>query len=184
VPVPGGTIIVFVLSVLVLLRVGSRRTAIGGGFGISAPLWARRTNDQGETVEEKSARERVTAEAGRMIGVVAGAEQISRALERAGSGDGAVGAPVVVGDRTVVPLIETFASGGFGGGSGLGTEGSNEGSGAGGGGGGIGRSRAIAVADVGPEGVKIRPVIDITGLALPAVSAIATLLFGRRRRRR
>jgi len=129
-------------------------------------------------------KEHVTAEAGRMIGVVAGAEQISRALERAGSGDGAVGAPVVVGDRTVVPLIETFASGGFGGGSGLGTEGSNEGSGAGGGGGGIGRSRAIAVADVGPEGVKIRPVIDITGLALPAVSAIATLLFGRRRRRR
>jgi uncharacterized spore protein YtfJ len=184
--VPGGTVVVFVLSVLFLLRVGTRRRAIGGGFGISAPLWARRSSDQGDTVEEKSARERVTAEAGRMIGVVAGAEQISRALERAGSGEGAVGPPVVVGDRTVIPLIETFASGGYGGGSGFGTESGNEGSGAGGGGGGIGRSRTIAIADIGPEGVKIRPVIDITGLALPAVSAVAALLMrgaGRRRRR-
>ena len=187
VPVPGGTVVVFVLSVLLLLRVGRRESAIGGGFGISAPLWARRRSDEGDTVEEKSARERVTAEAGRMIGVIGGAEQISRALERAGSGEGAVGAPVTVGDRTVIPLIETFASGGFGGGSGLGTEGGgNEGSGAGGGGGGIGRSRTIAIADVGPEGVKVRPVVDLTGLALPAVSAIAALVMrgaGRRRRR-
>jgi uncharacterized spore protein YtfJ len=185
--VPGGTVVVFVLSVLVLLRLGTRARAIGGGFGISAPLWARRRSEEGDTVDEKSARERVTAEAGRMIGVIAGAEEISRALERAGSGEGAVGAPVAVGDRTVIPLIETFASGGFGGGSGLGTDGGNEGSGAGGGGGGIGRSRAIAIADVGPDGVKVRPVVDLTGLALPAVSALAALLMrgaGRRRRRR
>ena len=84
----------------------------------------------------------------------------------------------------MIPLIETFASGGFGGGSGVGIDGESEGGGGGGGGGGLGRSRTIAVADVGPEGVKIRPVIDITGLALPAVSAIAALIVGRRRRRR
>jgi len=187
VSVPGGTVVVFVLSVLLLLRVGRRGNAIGAGFGISAPLWARRRNDEGDAVEEQSARARVTAEAGRMIGLVAGAEQISRALERAGSGEGAVGQPVSVGDRTVIPLIETFASGGFGGGSGLGTEGDgNEGSGAGGGGGGIGRSRTIAIADVGPDGVKVRPVVDLTGLALPVASALAALLMrgaGRRRRR-
>jgi hypothetical protein len=32
--------------------------------------------------------------------------------------------------------------------------------------------------------VRVRPVLDITGLALPAVSAVAALLLGRRRRRR
>jgi hypothetical protein len=37
---------------------------------------------------------------------------------------------------------------------------------------------------VGPEGVKIRPVVDVTGLALPAVTALAALLLGRGRRRR
>ena len=184
VPVPRGTVVVFVLSVLVLLRVGRNRRTIGGGFGMSAPLWARRTSDQGETVEEKSAKERVTAETARLIGVISGAEQVSRALERAGSGEGAVGAPVVVGDRTVIPLIETYATGGFGGGSGVGMDGGSEGSGGGGGGGGLGRSRTVAVADVGPEGVKIRPVVDVTGLALPAVTALAALIIGRGRRRR
>jgi uncharacterized spore protein YtfJ len=120
----------------------------------------------------------------RRIGVLSGAEQVSRALERAASGEGAVGPSTTLGDRAMVPLLETYASGGFGGGAGGGVEGEG---GGGGGGGGIGRSRAIAVAIVGPDGVKIRPVIDVTGLALPAASAIAALLVAgasRRRRRR
>jgi hypothetical protein len=80
----------------------------------------------------------------------------------------------------VIPLIETFASGGFGGGTGGGLQGEG---GGGGGGGGVGRSRTVAIAIAGPEGVTIRPVIDVTGLALPAVSAVAALLLGRGRRR-
>jgi hypothetical protein len=87
----------------------------------------------------------------------------------------------------VIPLVETYATGGFGGGSGVGIDdGGSEGSGGGGGGGGggLGRSRTIAVADVGPEGVRIRPVVDVAGLALPAVTALAALLVGRGRRRR
>jgi uncharacterized spore protein YtfJ len=116
--------------------------------------------------------------------LVTGAEHVTRALERAGSGEGAVGPATVAGDRTVIPLVETYATGGFGGGSGVGVDGASEGSGGGGGGGGLGRSRTIAVADVGPEGVKIRPVVDVTGLALPAVTALAALLLGRGRRRR
>lgn len=182
--VPGGTVVVFVLSVLFLLRIGRGRRAIGTGFGVSAPVWARRTSEQGEVVNEDGASDGVSDEVARRIGIISGAEQVSRALERAASGEGAVGPATTIGDRAVIPLVETFASGGFGGGAGGGPEGEG---GGGGGGGGIGRSRAIAVAIVEPDGVKIRPVVDLTGLALPAASAVATLLLrgvGRRRRRR
>jgi uncharacterized spore protein YtfJ len=187
VPVPGGTVVVFVLSVLVLLRVGRGRRALGGGFGMSMPLWARRATEQGENVREGEATDSVSDEVARRIGVLSGAERVSRALERAASGEGAVGPATTMGERTVVPLLETYAAGGFGGGSGTGVDEGSSGGGGGGGGGGVGRSRAVAVATVGPEGVRIRPVIDVTGLALPAASAVAALLLrgaGRRRWRR
>jgi len=117
----------------------------------------------------------------RLIGSISGVERVSRAIERAASGEGAVGPQATVADRTVIPLIETFAQGGFGGGTGGGAQGEW---GGGGGGGGTGRSRTVAVAVVGPEGVQIRPVIDVTGLALKPVSAIGALLFRSARRRR
>jgi uncharacterized spore protein YtfJ len=182
--VPGGTVVVFVLSVLAMLRVGRGRRAVGSGFGFSMPLWARRTSEQGDTVSEDGARDGVSDEVARRIGVLSGAEQVSRALERAASGEGAVGPTTTQGEHAVIPLLETLASGGFGGGAGGGPAGEG---GGGGGGGGVGRSRVVAVAIVGPDGVKIRPVVDVTGLALPAAGAVATLLFraaGRRRRRR
>jgi uncharacterized spore protein YtfJ len=182
--VSGGSVVVFVLSVLALLRVDLKNASFGWGFGVSLPLWARRARGEEAIVEERDAVQKAAADRGRLVGFISGAEHVSRALERASSGEGAVGPATVVGDRTVIPLIETFASGGFGGGSGVGAEGGGEGSGAGGGGGGLGRSRTIAIADVGPEGVRVRPVLDITGLALPAVSAVGALLLGRRRRRR
>jgi hypothetical protein len=180
---PGGTVVVFVMSVLAMLYVDRAGRKFGWGFGLSAPLWARRASEEGTAVNEQRGTERVTGEVGRMIGFVSGAEQVSRALERAASGEGAVGPATILGDQAVIPLLETFASGGFGGGAGGGVEGDG---GGGGGGGGVGRSRTIAVAVVGPEGVKIRPVVDVTGLALPAAGAIAALLMrgaGRRRRR-
>jgi uncharacterized spore protein YtfJ len=115
----------------------------------------------------------------RLIGIISSVEQLSRAIERAASGEGAVGPQTTAGERTVIPLIETLAQGGFGGGTGGGAQ-SEWG---GGGGGGGGRSRTIAVAVVGPEGVQIRPVIDVTRLALKAVSAIGALLIRSARRR-
>jgi len=83
VPVPGGTVIVFVLSMLALLRVGRGRTAVGVGFGMSAPLWARRTSERGDPVSEDGAREGVSDEVARRIGVLSGAEQVSRSFWRA-----------------------------------------------------------------------------------------------------
>ena len=186
VPVPGGTVVVFVLSMLALLRVGRGRRAVGIGFGMAAPLWARRTSEQGDSMSEDGARDGISDQVAHRIGILSGAEQVSRALERAASGEGAVGPTTTLGDQAVIPLLETYASGGFGGGAGSGVEGASGGGGGGGGGGGVGRSRTIAVAVVGPDGVKIRPVVDLTGLALPAAGAIAALLMrgaGRRRRR-
>jgi uncharacterized spore protein YtfJ len=186
VPVPGGTVVVFVLSMLALLRVGRGRRAVGIGFGMAAPLWARRTSEQGDSMSEDGVRDGISDQVARRIGILSGAEQVSRALERAASGEGAVGPTTTLGDQAVIPLLETYASGGFGGGAGSGVEGASGGGGGGGGGGGVGRSRTIAVAVVGPDGVKIRPVVDLTGLALPAAGAIAALLMrgaGRRRRR-
>jgi hypothetical protein len=177
----GGSVIVFVVSIFVILRAELRDALAGCGFGVSVPVWARQASEDGPLVEEGAVEKRATAEAAQTVGIVSGVEQVSRALERAGSGEGVVGPTTVVGDRTVIPLIETFASGGFGGGTG----GSGQGEGGGGGGGGgVGRSRTVAIAIAGPEGVTIRPVIDVTGLALPAVTAVAALLLGRRRRRR
>lgn len=183
VPVPGGTVVVFVLTILVLFRVERTRATLGWGLGVSLPLWARRSTEE-VIVEETDATAKRAEDRGGMLGLVTGAERVTRALERAGSGEGAVGPATAVGDRTVIPLVETYATGGFGGGSGVGADGDSEGSGGGGGGGGLGRSRTVAVADVGPEGVKIRPVVDVTGLALPAITALAALLLGRGRRRR
>jgi hypothetical protein len=176
--------VVFVLSVLAMLRVGRGGRAIGAGFGMSAPLWARRTSDEGNAVEEQQGTEPVRGQVGQMLGYISGAEQVSRAIESAASGRGAVGEVHEKGEYAVIPLLETFASGGFGAGAGGDVQGDG---GGGGGGGGVGRSRVIALAAVGPDGVKVRPVVDLTGLALPAASGIAALLMrgaGRRWRRR
>jgi uncharacterized spore protein YtfJ len=182
--VPGGTMVVFVVSVLAMLRVATRGQLVGTGFGVSMPVWARRSTEGGAMVEEGVVEQRAKAEAGQVSGIMRGIEQLTRAMERAASGEGVVGPPTTVGDHTVIPLIETFASGGFGAGSGGAAEGAgDDAGGGGGGGGGVGRSRTVAIADVGPDGVKIRPVVDVTGLALPAISALAALLLGRRRRR-
>jgi uncharacterized spore protein YtfJ len=117
---------------------------------------------------------------GSLIGGAARAEDIVKALATAASGAGAVGPATTVGDRTVVPLVETVFSGGYGGGGG----GEVDSAGAGGGGGGFGRSRTVAVIEVTPELVTIRSVLDKTAVVLASIAAGASLLraFARRRR--
>jgi uncharacterized spore protein YtfJ len=184
---PSGPIIVFVLSLLAVLRVEAAGAKVGWGIGVSRPLWVRRARDDNSS-EERVMNDKgkpAAEDGGRMLGILTSIDKLTTAIERASSGEGAVGPQTTAGDHTVIPLVETYAQGGFGAGAGGGSEGeSSAGSGGGGGGGGVGRSRTIAVADVGPDGVKIRPVIDITGLALPAVGAFAALLVGGRRGRR
>jgi uncharacterized spore protein YtfJ len=105
------------------------------------------------------------------------------------------GQPVSSGDYTVIPAAEVAAGGGFGSGMGFGsprmrrsgsspapsgsteaggsTEAAVEGAGGGGGGGGGAMGRPVAVIVVGPEGVEVKPVLDVTKLSITALGAFA-----------
>lgn len=103
-------------------------------------------------------------------------------LDAAARADTVVGTPRQVGERMVVPLAEVWYGGGFG--LGGGRAGSAEAGGQGGGGGFGGRARPVAVVEVGPEGARVRPVVDATQLGLVAVGVLlgaAVRLLARRR---
>jgi uncharacterized spore protein YtfJ len=85
-------------------------------------------------------------------------------------------APIAHGDRLLIPAAEVFAAAGFGMGSGAGELGQRagrgrRGGGSGGGGGGSTLARSVAVIVSSPEGVEVRPVIDVTKIALAALTA-------------
>ncbi len=109
---------------------------------------------------------------------------VARFLDSAGV-ERVFGSPVEKGDRVLVPAAEVVAVMGFGGGSGGGRRGGEE-SGGGGGGGGGGRtlSRPVAVVVAGPDGVRVEPVVDVTKIALAALTAAGFVLAGLGRLRR
>jgi uncharacterized spore protein YtfJ len=85
-------------------------------------------------------------------------------------------APITHGDRLLIPAAEVLAAAGFGMGSGTADPGDRAGrprAGGGGGGGGGGKTlaRSVAVIVSSPEGVEVRPVIDLTKIALAALTA-------------
>ena len=104
------------------------------------------------------------------------------------------GEPVTSGDHTIITASEVSGGGGFGFGQGFGpaageaaTAGGRTGGGGGGGGGGGAQARPVAVIAIGPDGVSVKPVVDVTKLALTGVTAgaamAATLMRVYRRRR-
>ena len=125
-------------------------------------------------------------------GAPLGLEALARVFERleaAGHADRTVGTPRQVGDRTVFPLAEVWYGHGFGLGSGTspGVSGpaalqSSPAGGLGGGGGGGGRLRPLAVIEVGPDGTRVHPVIDLgaIGLALAPLAVVALVRLWRR----
>ncbi|MBO0685516.1 MAG: hypothetical protein J2P45_20360 [Candidatus Dormibacteraeota bacterium] len=99
---------------------------------------------------------------------------------------------VHAGSYTVITASEVTAGGGFGFGQGQGpviagkeSEGAPHGGGGGGGGGSMGRP--VAVISIGPDGVAVKPVVDITKVGLAVLTAWGTVAVGairlRRRRR-
>lgn len=113
-------------------------------------------------------------------------------------------APVVSGAYTIITASEVLAAGGFGFGYGSGSvpgatsatptgeagpvatsqDGAGSGSGGGGGGGGGSSGRPVAAIVIGPDGVKIEPIVDVTKIGLAAIGAwlsIALLLVRRAR---
>jgi uncharacterized spore protein YtfJ len=131
-------------------------------------------------------------------------KQASAMLERifAAAQPGAVfGQPVQSGSYTLITAAEVSSGGGFGAGMGRGpapkadagqsppaeaaptpAEQSIGGGGYGGGGGAMGRP--VAVVAIGPDGVTVRPVVDVTKLTLAALTASAAMLGLRRAMRR
>jgi uncharacterized spore protein YtfJ len=103
------------------------------------------------------------------------------------------GAPVTVGEHTVITASEVSVGMGFGWGGGskakpeLAQGEAESDIGAGGGGGGGGSSgRPVAVIKIGPQGVEVTPVIDMTKIGLALLTTLGTmaLTLGRMRRGR
>ena len=111
-----------------------------------------------------------------MAGEFGAFARASAAFERIlGAGDVSkvYGKPIQKGDATIIPAAEILAIGGFGAGGGSGADPLTKRRGGGGGGGGGGRvfARSVAVIVATPEGVRVEPVIDITKIALAALTA-------------
>jgi uncharacterized spore protein YtfJ len=92
------------------------------------------------------------------------------------------GEPIQHEDTLIIPTAEVLCAMGFGVGSGSGTSAEHDpdkpsqGSGSGGGGGGKILSRPVAVVVASPEGVRVEPVIDVTKIALAALTAVGFMV--------
>lgn len=83
-------------------------------------------------------------------------------------------APLVAGAYTIITASEVMAGGGFGIGGGTDqslTNNTTTAGGHGGGGGGGASARPVAAIVIGPEGVKVKPIFDITKVALASITA-------------
>jgi uncharacterized spore protein YtfJ len=90
------------------------------------------------------------------------------------------GEPIQSGDTLIIPSAEVLSGLGFGMGAGVGNNtgqgedgkpAQNSGGGGGGGGGGRILSRPVAVIIASPQGVRVEPVVDVTKVALAALTA-------------
>jgi uncharacterized spore protein YtfJ len=125
------------------------------------------------------------------FGKAAGLASISQAMAAVARPDAAVGPITTNGAYTVIPLVETVFAGGYGLGFGSGrnprgaeSEPPGQGTGGGAGGGGGASSRTIAIAVMGPNGVEVRPVVDVAKLGIAALGAAAALAAMLARRKR
>jgi uncharacterized spore protein YtfJ len=84
------------------------------------------------------------------------------------SADRVYAEPVRAGDRVVIPAASIEFSGGFG----FGGDAQSNG---GGGGGGHQAGRPVAVIEVSPDGVRVRPVVDFTKVGLTLLAAALTV---------
>jgi uncharacterized spore protein YtfJ len=84
------------------------------------------------------------------------------------SADRVFAEPVRIGDRVVIPAASIEFSGGFG----FGGDGNSNG---GGGGGGHQAGRPVAIIEAGPDGVRVKPVIDFTRVGLTLAAAALTV---------
>lgn len=88
--------------------------------------------------------------------------------------------PQAAGDRVIVTasVIERVGGFGFGGGFGVESDATDESRGGGGGGGGGGSviGRPVAVIDIGPEGVAVKPVVDATRIGITVATSLVAAI--------
>ncbi len=114
-------------------------------------------------------------------------DRVERSLAKIhdGTSVGAVfSAPTTVGDTVVFTAAAVQRMGGFCFGAGGGADDDDAGTCGGGGGGGGGNSegRPVAVITVGPNGVEVKPVLDLTRIGVTALAALlAVWKFARKR---
>lgn len=84
------------------------------------------------------------------------------------------GAPVERGEYTVITCSEV--GGGLGAGFGSGVDESGAGGGGGGGGGGS-FGRPVALISIGPDGVEVQPIVDVTKVGIAAIAAVGALFM-------
>jgi uncharacterized spore protein YtfJ len=98
--------------------------------------------------------------------------------------------PLEAGEYTVITASEVSVGMGlgFGAGSDDGSEdadpASSGGAGGGGGGGGFSTGRPVAAIEIGPGGVRIEPIVDITKIAIALFAAIGAIFVARNRMRK
>ncbi len=89
------------------------------------------------------------------------------------SPDAVFSRPEQVGEDFVITAAAWERAGGFGFGGGSGTDpGGDSGGGAGGGGGGASQGRPVAIIRISSDRTEIRPIIDMTKLALTVVVSV------------
>jgi len=103
--------------------------------------------------------------------------------------------PVVYGEYAVITASETIGGLGYGYGGGSGVEGSSSdeegetrtgsyGSGGGGGGGGSILARPVAAISIGPDGVRVEPIMDPTKIAIAFLTTMAAIFMSLRQIRK
>jgi uncharacterized spore protein YtfJ len=99
------------------------------------------------------------------------------------------GEPVTSGEYTVITAGEVSVGMGlgFGGGGGEAQEPEKEnasGAGMGGGGGGASAGRPVAAIVIGPHGVRVEPIFDVTKVAIAFFTALGAMFMARRAMRK
>jgi uncharacterized spore protein YtfJ len=103
-------------------------------------------------------------------------EQIMSQLVNVARADAVFGQPIERGNAIVIPCSEVSAGLGMGSGSGpIDEKGNSTGGGYGAGGG--ARGRPIAAIVITSDGVRVEPIMDMTKIALAALSTGAFMLF-------
>ena len=90
--------------------------------------------------------------------------------------------PITVGDRVVITAAEVTVGVGIGMGAGMGSDEGKEaveGKTSGGGGGGGAQARPVATITVGPNGVHVEPIVDVTKLGVAFFTALGAIFIAR-----